>query len=102
MQDSVVDKLRNNPKYQLLVRKRARFGWACAILMLSVYYAFIMTIAFAPQVLGQPLSNTGVMTVGIPVGFGVIIFAFLLTGVYVYRANTEFDRMNEELKREVL
>ncbi len=102
MQDSVVDKLRNNPKYHELVRKRARFGWACAILMLSVYYAFIMTIAFAPQVLGQPLSANGVMTVGIPVGFGVIIFAFMLTGVYVYRANTVFDRMNEELKREVL
>ena len=102
MQDSVVGKLTSNPKYQELVRKRARFGWACAILMLSVYYAFIMTIAFAPQVLGQPLSANGVMTVGIPVGFGVIIFAFLLTGVYVYRANTVFDRMNEELKREVL
>jgi uncharacterized membrane protein (DUF485 family) len=43
-----------------------------------------------------------VITVGIPVGFGVIVIAFLLTGIYVYRANTVFDRMNDELKREVL
>lgn len=102
MQESIVDKLRNNPKYHELVSKRARFGWAMAILMLAVYYAFIMTIAFAPQVLGQPLSDGTVITVGIPVGFGVIVFAFLLTGIFVYRANTEFDRLNEELKREVL
>jgi len=102
MTDPIVDKLTNNPKYHELVSKRARFGWTCAILMLAVYYAFIMTIAFAPQVLGQPLSDSGVMTVGIPVGFSVIIFAFVLTGVYVYRANTVFDRMTAELKREVL
>jgi len=102
MTDPIVEKLTNNPKYHELVSKRARFGWACAILMLAVYYAFIMTIAFEPQVLGRPLSDAGVMTVGIPVGFGVIIFAFLLTGIYVYRANTVFDKMNAELKREVL
>ncbi len=102
MQDPIVEKLKSNPKYHEMVSKRARFGWGCAILMLSVYYAFIMTIAFAPEVLGRPLSGDGVMTVGIPVGFGVIIFAFVLTGIYVYRANTVFDRMNEELKREVL
>lgn len=102
MQDPIVEKLINNPKYHELVSKRSRFGWTCAIIMLVVYYAFIMTIAFEPQVLGQPLSSDGVMTVGIPVGFGVIIFAFLLTGVYVYRANSVFDKMNAELKREVL
>jgi uncharacterized membrane protein (DUF485 family) len=32
----------------------------------------------------------------------VIISAFVLTGIYVWRANTEFDRINNELKREVL
>jgi uncharacterized membrane protein (DUF485 family) len=102
MQKDIVERLRNNPKYHEMVSKRSRFGWMMAILMLVVYYAFIMTIAFAPEVLGQPISNTSVITVGIPIGLGVIVFAFLLTGIYVYRANTVFDRMNEELKKEVL
>lgn len=102
MQKDIVERLRNNPKYHEMVSKRSRFGWMMAILMLVVYYAFIMTIAFAPQVLGQPISNTSVITVGIPIGLGVIVFAFLLTGIYVYQANTVFDRMNEELKKEVL
>jgi len=73
-----------------------------AIVMLTIYYAFIMTIAFAPQVLGRPISDTSVITIGIPIGLGVIVIAFLLTGIYVYRANTVFDRMNAELKKEVL
>lgn len=102
MQQDIVDKLRNNPKYHEMVGKRNRFGWLMAILMLAIYYAFIMTIAFAPQVLGQPISDTSVITIGIPIGLGVIVAAFLLTGIYVYRANTVFDRMNDELKRDVL
>ena len=102
MQKDIVERLRSNPKYHEMVSKRNRFGWMMAILMLVIYYAFIMTIAFAPQVLGRPISDTSVITIGIPVGLGVIVFAFLLTGIYVYRANTVFDRMNDELKKEVL
>jgi uncharacterized membrane protein (DUF485 family) len=102
MPQDIVEKVRNNPKYHEMVRKRNRFGWMMAILMLVIYYAFIMTIAFAPQTLGRPISDTSVITIGIPIGLGVILAAFLLTGIYVYRANTEFDRMNEQLKREVL
>jgi len=102
MQQDIVERLRNNPKYHEMVSKRNRFGWLMAIVMLAIYYAFIMTIAFAPEVLGRPISDTSVITIGIPIGLGVIVTAFLLTGIYVYRANTVFDRMNDELKKEVL
>ncbi len=102
MQQDIVERLRNNPKYHEMVSKRNRFGWLMAIVMLAIYYSFIMTIAFAPEVLGRPISDASVITIGIPIGLGVIIIAFVLTGIYVYRANTEFDRMNDELKREVL
>ena len=43
----------------------------------------------------------GVMTVGIPVGFGVIVLAVVLTGIYVWRANTKFDAMAREVIEEV-
>ena len=102
MDDLWVTKVENHPKYQELIKKRSRFGWTLAILMLLIYYAFIMTIAFAPEFLARPLSETSIITVGIPIGLGVIISAFVLTGIYVWRANTEFDRINNELKREVL
>ena len=102
MDDIWVTKVENHPKYQELVRKRSRFGWTLAIIMLVVYYGFILMIAFAPEFLARPLSEASVITVGIPIGLGVIILAFVLTGIYVWRANTEFDRLNNELKREVL
>lgn len=102
MDDVWVTKVENHPKYQELVRKRSQFGWTLAILMLVIYYGFIMMIAFAPKFLARPLSETSVITIGIPIGLGVIISAFVLTGIYVWRANTEFDRLNNELKREVL
>ena len=52
-------------------------------------------IAFAPKLLGTPIGG-GVMTVGIPVGLFVIVSAFVLTGIYVHRANSEFDRLTRQ------
>ncbi|MEE4376597.1 MAG: DUF485 domain-containing protein [Candidatus Competibacteraceae bacterium] len=101
-QDEMVEKVRNNPKYQELISKRSRFGWILAIIMLIIYYSFIMTIAFAPGLLGKPLEAGSVTTVGIPVGLGVILCAFTLTGIYVLRANSEFDRLTREIKEDVL
>jgi len=40
------------------------------------------------------------MTLGIPVGFGVIVFTIIITGIYVRRANTEFDALTEEIIEE--
>ncbi len=97
-----VEKIHSNPKYQELIRKRSRFSWTMAIIMLVIYYSFIMTIAFAPSFLGTPIAAGAVTTIGIPIGIGVILSAFLLTGIYVVRANTQFDRLNKEIKEEVL
>jgi uncharacterized membrane protein (DUF485 family) len=70
--------------------------------MLVIYYGFILIVAFNKEFLGQPLSAGSITTVGIPIGLGVIISAFVLTGIYVRRANSEFDRMTREIKEEVL
>lgn len=69
--------------------------------MLGAYLAFILLIAFDPHVLGVPLSSATVITWGIPLGLGIIVLAFVLTGIYVRRANGEFDRLNQEILNEV-
>ena len=101
MQQDVIDKINANPKYKELVTKRTSFAWILAALMLTVYYSFILTVAFVPQVLGTPISEGSIITVGIPVGIAVILFAFLVTGIYVFRANSEFDRLTKEIKEEL-
>ncbi len=99
MSDPVVEKIRNNPKYQELKRKRSSFGWTLAILMLVVYYGYIALIAFNKEFLAQPI-GTGVTTLGIPLGMGVIIFTIVITVIYVRRANTQYDALNEEILKE--
>lgn len=99
MQREMIEKIKKNPKFHELVTKRSKFAWQLAIAMLVVYYTFIMTIAFSPSTLGTPIGD-GITTIGIPVGVIVIVFAFALTGIYVKRANTEFDELTEEIKKD--
>ena len=98
MQKEMIEKIKNDPNYQELVSKRSSFSIKLTILMLVVYFAFILTIAFEPSLLGTPLSSDSVTTVGIPVGMAVIFFAFVLTGIYTKRANGEFDDLNNKIK----
>lgn len=95
MHDDSYERIRNHPKFAELVEKRGRFALRLSILMLAIYYGFIMIVAFAPGVLGVPVF--GVITLGIPIGILIIIAAFALTGVYVTRANSEFDDINREI-----
>ena len=101
MQKEMVEKIKNDPNYQELVSKRSSFSVKLTIIMLVVYFAFILTIAFEPSLLGAPLSSDSVTTVGIPVGMAVIFFAFILTGIYTKRANGEFDDLNNKIKESV-
>ena len=100
MQNDIYEKIRANPKYQQLKSTRNTYGWVMTILMLVVYYGYIALIAFNKAFLAQPLGATGVTTVGIPIGVGVILFTIIITGIYVRRANTEFDALKEEIIRE--
>ncbi len=100
MQSDLVEKVRNNPQYQQLTAKRSVFAWTLAIIMLAAYYAYILVVAFAPASLGQTLSG-GTTTIGIPIGVAIIVFSFILTGIYVWRANTEFDELTRQIKEAV-
>lgn len=87
------DHIRNNVRFQELVRQRSKLSWTLAALILIVYYSFILVIAFAPAMLGVPVSPNATMTWGIVIGLGVILFTFVITGIYVHRANTVYDRL---------
>jgi uncharacterized membrane protein (DUF485 family) len=100
MKQEIVKQIQENPKYQELVSKRSKFAWRLSIAMLVVYYAFILVIAFDPSLLGIKMGD-GVMTIGIPIGVFIIVFAFVLTGIYVRRANGEFDELSREIKESV-
>ena len=99
MSDPVVDKIQSHPKYLELRAKRNRLGVFLTILMLIVYYGYIALIAFNKPFLAQPI-GAGVTSVGIPIGMGVIIFTIVITGIYVRRANGEFDTLTKEILKD--
>ncbi len=101
MRKELVDKIKANPDYQHLVKTRSAFAIKLTITMLVVYFAFILTIAFEPSLLGTPLSADSVTTIGIPIGMVIIVFAFILTGIYTKRANSEFDDLTNKIKKSV-
>ena len=67
--------------------------------MMVVYYGFIALIAFNKPFLAQPL-GAGVTSIGIPLGMGVIVFTIVITGIYVRRANSEYDTLTKEILKD--
>lgn len=87
---ALIAKIKRDPEFHALVQTRSRLAWTLAATIAGIYFGFILLIAFAPDVLARPLGQ-GALTIGILAGVGVILAAFALTGLYVRRANRDFD-----------
>jgi uncharacterized membrane protein (DUF485 family) len=101
MDGDLLQRITSNPQYIELKTKRSRFGWQLTLAMMLVYYGFIMLVAFDKEFLAKKLGQ-GVTTLGIPIGFGVIVFTIVITAIYVRRANTEFDELSNAVTKAVL
>jgi len=101
MDTDLTARIVNDPRYQELKGRRSRFGWWLTLAMLVVYYGFILLVAFDKPFLATRL-GTGVTTVGIPIGLGVIVFTIVITAIYVRRANREYDALTEQVVKGAL
>jgi len=99
MKQEFANIVKHDPNYKELVSKRTSFSIKLTIAMLVVYFSFILTIAFEPSLLGKPLFEGSIVTIGIPLGIFIIIFAFVLTGIYTFKANSEFDALSKKVKQ---
>ena len=100
MEMKMVDRISADPNYKLLKERRSRLGWWLTAAMMVVYYGYIALIAWNKPFLAQPL-GAGVTTLGVPIGMGVIIFTIIITGIYVRRANGEFDQLTRDILEDV-
>lgn len=100
MEHELVAKIKEQPQYRKLVAARSSFGWKLTWTMMVVYYGFILLIAFNKELLSAKM-GAGVMTWGIPIGIFVIVFTVIITGVYVRRANSEFDELTAAIHKTV-
>jgi uncharacterized membrane protein (DUF485 family) len=100
MEQDVGRIIKSDPSYIKLVRDRSRYGWTLTACMMVVYYGFILLIAFNKGLMGTRI-GTGVMTWAIPAGLAVILFTVIITGIYVWRANSEFDELSAQIRQRV-
>jgi len=101
VENDLTSRILRDPNYQALKSKRSRFGWWLAAAMMLVYYGFILLVAFDKPFLSIRLGS-GVTTIGMPIGLAVIVFTIVITGIYVHRANGEYDRLTDAIAKAAL
>src|SRR5271154_6590281 len=89
MDKTSLSRIESDPNYLKLVSERKSLGWTLAIITLIMYYGYIAIVAFIPSLIAAPLF--GSITVGIVLGVAIILASILLTGIYVMRANSDYD-----------
>jgi len=97
MESDIAKKVASHPRYRELVSKRTAFGWWLALAGMIAYYGFILLVAYDKEFLAKKIGEGYTMSIGIPIGVGVILFTIIITWIYVRRANTEFDALTEQI-----
>jgi uncharacterized membrane protein (DUF485 family) len=100
MSQLISGKIMQDPRYIDLVKRRARLAWTLSVIVCVMFYGFVLMIAFTPGILTAPIAAGSVIPMGLPMGVGVILGSCLLTGIYVYEANSVFDPIFEQIVRE--
>ncbi len=88
-----------SPEFKRLVAKRWTVSGLLLAALFVTYYGYILVIGMAKPVLAAKVGV--VTTLGIPVGVGVIVVAFILTWMYVRWANKSYDPEVQRLKDEL-
>jgi len=95
LSNDLVRRVQADPNYIELESKRNSLGISLSVLMLVIYYGYIAMLAFAKPFLGTIVA--GVMTLAFPIGMFVLLAAIAITGIYVNRANNEFDALTRKI-----
>ena len=86
-----------DPELEALAARRFRVGAVLTALMLVVYFAFILLIAFSKPTLGKILAPG--LSLGILLGVVVIVATWVLTWIYVGWANRRYEPAVRRLRR---
>jgi len=90
-----------SPDFKRLVRGKWTIAIILTIVLFIVYYGYILLIAGNKAFLAQRIGEY--TTLGIPIGVGVIVAAWVLTFIYVVWANrvhdAEVSRLVDEMKQ---
>ena len=92
--------IKEDPRFHELERKRRVFSWTLVTIVLANCLWYIFATAFYPErgfarFWGTPIGEGYATTWGIVIGLLQTVLFIGLVGLYIYRANTEFDVLKD-------
>ncbi len=100
MNNELVDRIEENPKYQELVTKRTALGMKLGAFVLLMFYGYILVIAFNKDILAMKIGDN-MTTIAFPIALAILVLSFITTLIYVNKANNEFENLTDDIKNDV-
>ena len=70
MSSTVYARIRSNPQFTEMVRRREGFAWKLSAIVFIVFYGFVMAVAFAPDLIAlRPFRAAISLSASLPVCF---------------------------------
>ncbi len=99
MSDQKFQEVLKSEEFKRLAKKRWTVSLLLTFVMLLVYFGFLLLVAYDKELLQTKVGEY--TTIAIPLGIGLIIFAWIMTGIYISWANKVYDTEVEELKKKL-
>jgi uncharacterized membrane protein (DUF485 family) len=87
--DAAARKVLESAEFRRLVRRRWTVSLLLSTCLFVLYYGYILLVGLNRDLLATRVGEA--TTLGIPLGMGVIVGAWLLTAIYVAWANRRYD-----------
>lgn len=97
-----VHEILEDKDFKDLLRRKDRIAFILTGIELVLYFGFIALIAFNKPFLAQKLSAGSATTIGIPIAVGTIIGSWVLTGIYIFWANSRYDALVKKVKEKII
>jgi len=91
--------IKRDPAFVRLASMRRRFRWALTAVMLIAYFGFVLATAFGHAPASGAIPRHLASRLVLPIA--LIVLPVLLTGLYVLRANLQFDGLTEAIVKEL-
>ncbi len=101
MDKQQIERILQHPDFKVMEKKKSALSTIFSVLILAVYFTYILLIAFNKPLFATPISSTSVTTIGVMAGFSLIAFAVIITGIYVAKANGEFDKLTQKVVEDI-
>ena len=95
----VPSEILKSENFKKLVAKQRIVSFGLSLTIVFIYFGFVLNMAFNKERLSTKIGAH--ITLSLPIGIGIILFAWIVTGCYVYWANTKYDAAVINLKKQI-